>query len=89
VNFLSHAVTKGPVYQLVALNAGFAVECGAHNHGFEVLPIAHHFDMLAFEPGVDALFYTIWCNHLIPRVKIGNAPSRAMIFKFIPAGGKN
>jgi hypothetical protein len=89
VNFLSHAVTKGPVYQLVALNAGFAVECGANNHGFEVLPIAHHFDMLAFESRADALLYAIRRNHLILRVKIENAESLALVFEFIPAGGEN
>jgi hypothetical protein len=76
MDFLPHAVTESAIDELVPLNPGFAVECGAHDHGLEMLPVAHDFDMFAGKSRADALLHAIRCNHLISKI-IRNAALRS------------
>ena len=47
MNFLAHPITKRGIYELVALNTGLTVECRAHDYSLEMLPVAHHFQVVA------------------------------------------
>src|SRR5450830_932579 len=60
VDFLAHAVAQGRVHQLVALDRALAGECGRDDDGLEVLAVAFHLQVGAFEAGGDVAVDCFW-----------------------------
>src|SRR6185436_14133277 len=64
VDFLAHALPERGVDELVALHAAPAFEFLRHDHRLEVLAVAAHLDVLAREPGFDALLHAFSRHHV-------------------------
>jgi hypothetical protein len=62
VNFFAHALAQSGIDELVPLHAAAPGELGGHHDGLEMLPVAHHLDVLAGEPGFDAVFHAFGGN---------------------------
>ena len=63
MNFLAHAIAQGTVHQLMPLHARLAAKGLAHDHRFEVLPVADHFEMLTWQVIFDVALDVLWSNH--------------------------
>jgi hypothetical protein len=57
VDLFAHALAERRVHELVALYAAAAGEFARNDERLEMLAVAHDFDMLAGEAGLDSLLY--------------------------------
>jgi hypothetical protein len=63
VNFLTHAITKRFIYDLMLLDPRFAPERGTDDNGIEMMAIAGHLDMIAREILLDVGLYLLRGDH--------------------------
>src|SRR5258706_12217276 len=63
VDLLAHAIAERRIDQLMALHTGAPGELRRDDERLEMLAVAHDFDMLAGEPGLNALLDAFRCDH--------------------------
>jgi len=64
MDFRVHPRTQGLEHPLMPRNRQQASELGTDDDGFEMLAVASHLDVFAFQAGLDPLLDVLGGNHL-------------------------
>src|SRR3954464_1688523 len=71
MDLLAHAIPEGPVHELVALHAVLTSKIGRDDQRLEMLAVTDHLQVIAGQPGGDALLDAVGGNHSVPELVAG------------------